>query len=326
MVVPQDDAAATAAALRSPSSTIRTGGPSRAVGPASGRWTSSRGGPWPARYDDVLLRSVIAPRPRRTLAVVSDTPYYLDDGRPVGWGPNVREIDQLAALFDEVRHVAPLYDEPAPRSALRLAPAPTGSASTRSCPRVADTLAAKLRVLARYPAWARAIRREVAGADLVHVRCPSNISLLALGLFASPCRRPPLWLKYGGNWRPSAAEPGPTGSSASCCAGACGGARVTVNGEWPDEPDHVLAFRNPTLTPEELVRGRAGRGQGAHRARPPALRRPPRPGQGGQPVDRDPRRPPVGGTGPCTSTSSATVRERMADAGGRRPRTASRTR
>jgi glycosyltransferase involved in cell wall biosynthesis len=34
------------------------------------------------------------------------------------------------------------------------------------------------------------------------------------------------------------------------------GATVTVNGDWPDEPDHVLAFRNPTLTPEELVRGR----------------------------------------------------------------------
>ena len=34
------------------------------------------------------------------------------------------------------------------------------------------------------------------------------------------------------------------------------GARVTVNGDWPDEPPHVVPFHNPTLTLEELVRGR----------------------------------------------------------------------
>jgi phosphatidylinositol alpha-1,6-mannosyltransferase len=254
LVVPQDDAGATARALEAllddPQRREAQGRRARERAVAELTWRGLS-----ERYDEVL-RDVVSPRRHRTLAVVSDTPYYLDHGTEVGWGPNVRELDQLATLFDEVRHVAPLYDEHPPGSALasrrddrvRLHPVvPAGGPS----------LMAKLRVLARYPAWSRAIRREVAGADLVHVRCPSNISLLALGLFAPRRRRPPLWLKYGGNWRPSGPEPWTYRLQRTVLRRGLPGARVTVNGDWPDEPEHVVAFRNPTLTPDELVRGRA---------------------------------------------------------------------
>jgi phosphatidylinositol alpha-1,6-mannosyltransferase len=252
-VVPQDDAAATGAALQQ---LLDDGELRRRLGDRA-RHRALDELTWRTlaeRYDRVLA-AVARPGARRTLTIVSDTPYYLEGDRPVGWGPNVREIDQLASLFDEVRHVAPLYADRAPRSAL---------ASRRGekirlhtvVPAGGPNLAAKLRVLARYPAWARAIRREVAGADLVHVRCPSNISLLALGLFARRRRRPPLWLKYGGNWRPEAPEPWTYRLQRRVLRRGLRGARVTVNGEWPDEPDHVVPFRNPTLTPEELVRGR----------------------------------------------------------------------
>jgi phosphatidylinositol alpha-1,6-mannosyltransferase len=254
LVVPQDDAVATADALRTllddPARRREQGGQARSRALGELTWRALAG-----RYDAVL-RSLTEVRPRRTLAIVSDTPYYLDGGRPVGWGPNVREIDQLASLFDEVRHVAPLYDDRPPRSAL-------GSRRTDRVrlhtvvPAGGRTLTAKLQVLARYPSWARAIRREVRGADLIHVRCPSNISLLALGLFAPRRRRPPLWLKYGGNWRPTTSEPWTYRLQRLVLRRGFGGATVTVNGEWPDEPAHVLPFRNPTLTPDELVRGRA---------------------------------------------------------------------
>jgi phosphatidylinositol alpha-1,6-mannosyltransferase len=253
LVVPQDDARATAEALGAlldhPDRRAAQGerARERAAGELTWRQLS-------ARYDEVL-HEVADARPHRTLAVISDTPYYLDGGAEVGWGPNVRELDQLASLFDEVRHVAPLYDEPAPASAL---PSRRGDRVRLHAvvPAGGPTLVAKLRVLARYPAWTRAIRREVAGADLVHVRCPSNISLLALGLFTPRRRRPPLWLKYGGNWRPSGPEPWTYRLQRRLLRRGVRGATVTVNGQWPDDPDHVLAFRNPTLTPEELARGR----------------------------------------------------------------------
>jgi phosphatidylinositol alpha-1,6-mannosyltransferase len=253
LVVPQDDPPATAAALATllDDPDLRHAQGDRARERAGDELTWRR---LSERYDEVL-REAAGPRRRRTLTVVSDTPYYLSADREVGWGPNVRELDQLASLFDEVRHVAPLYDEPAPASALasrrpdRVTLHPVAPAGGR-------TLRAKFEVLAHYPAWRRAIRQEVAGADLVHVRCPSNISLLALALFSPMRRRPPLWLKYGGNWRPAASEPWTYRLQRRLLRHGLPGARVTVNGDWPDEPAHVLAFRNPTLTPEELTRGR----------------------------------------------------------------------
>jgi phosphatidyl-myo-inositol dimannoside synthase len=253
VVVAQDDASATAAALE----TLLSDDDRRQAEGQRARERALAELTWAelARRYDALLREVSQPRPeRRALLIVSDTPYYLDHGHPVGWGPNVREIDQLATLFDEVRHVAPLYDEPPPPSAL-----PAGSPRVALHPVVpagGPTLAAKLRVLARYPSWARAIRQELSGADLVHVRCPSNISLLALLMFGGRRRRPPLWLKYGGNWRPTAAEPWTYRLQRRMLRHGLARSVVTVNGEWPHDPGHVHPFRNPTLTVEELVRGR----------------------------------------------------------------------
>lgn len=253
-VVPQDDATATAVALRRllDDADLRRRQGDRARDRALGELTWGR---LAERYDEVLAR-VRRPRRRHTLAVVSDTPYYLDGDRAVGWGPNVRELDQLATLFDEVRHVAPLYAEAPPASAL---PSRRGDLVGLHPvdPAGGRTLAAKLQVLARYPAWRRAIRQEVAGADLVHVRCPSNIGLLALLLFAFRRRRPPVWFKYGGNWRPSASEPWTYRLQRAFLRHGVRGTAVTVNGTWAGEPPHVHAFRNPTLTPEELAFGRA---------------------------------------------------------------------
>jgi phosphatidylinositol alpha-1,6-mannosyltransferase len=253
LVVPQDDDEATATALRrlldDPALRAEQGRAARLRAADELTWRALA-----ARYDAVLA-TVARPPARKTLTVISDTPFYLDQGTAVGWGPNVRELDQLAALFDEIRHVAPLYDEPAPRSALA-SRRPDRVHLHPVVPAGGPTLAAKLRVMSRYPAWSRAIRREVAGADLVHVRCPSNISLLALGLFGAARRSRPLWLKYGGNWRPTAHEPWTYRLQRAVLRRGLGAAAVTVNGDWPEEPGHVHAFRNPTLTPEELVRGR----------------------------------------------------------------------
>jgi len=258
LLVAQDDPTATAAAL----AVLLDDRSLRAAYGRRARDRALAGLTWRSlaeRYDTVL-RAVVRPQPGRTLAIVSDTPYYLEAGRLVGWGPNVREIDQLATLFDEVRHVAPVYDEPAPRSALA-SRRPDRVGLHAIVPAGGRTLRAKLEVLARYPGWARAIRQEVAGADLVHVRCPSNVSLLALLLFALPWRRPPLWLKFGGNWRPSASEPLTYHLQRLVLRRGLRGATVTVNGKWPDEPAHVVAFHNPTLTPDELVRGREAAGK-----------------------------------------------------------------
>jgi len=135
------------------------------------------------------------------LLIVSHTPHYYLDGNLVGWGPTVREIDALGELFETVVHVAPVHPGPAPASAL-----------SYQCPRVRVRTVRpaggrrwrdKLGILARAPGYVRAILQELGPADVVHVRCPANISLIALAVLALSGRPRRRWVKYAGSWRPA---------------------------------------------------------------------------------------------------------------------------
>jgi glycosyltransferase involved in cell wall biosynthesis len=188
------------------------------------------------------------------LLVVSHTPHYMRDDRVVGWGPTVREIDEMTRCFDEVAHLAPLHPEAAPASALPyerdvsfLAVEPAGG----------STASSKMGVALQVPRYARKILSAARSADVIHIRTPANISLVAL-LLTSLTRRPRYrWVKYAGNWRP----PQRTALSYSLQRwwtgrGLHGGA-TTVNGRWPDQRSHVYTFLNPCLTLDELSEGRA---------------------------------------------------------------------
>ena len=97
------------------------------------------------------------------LLIISHTPHYLREGRVVGWGATVLEIDQLATLFESVVHIAPLQEGPAPRSSLSYqsprvrfrAVAPAGGVRFRD----------KLLIPFRYPGSVRAILEERRQSD-----------------------------------------------------------------------------------------------------------------------------------------------------------------
>lgn len=192
------------------------------------------------------------------LLIISHTRHYRRGAELVGWGPTVREIDHLARLFSEVVHLAPLYPDPAPQSALpytapqvRLHPIkPAGG------PKVTE----KLAILARYPQYAAAMRQELAQADVVHVRCPANISLLALLLLS--VRRPPRyrWIKYAGNWQPDGQDHLSYAWQRSWLKRNWQRGVVTVNGHWPQQPAHVVSFYNPCLEDDELAEAHRWRG------------------------------------------------------------------
>lgn len=188
------------------------------------------------------------------LLIISHTPHHRDGGQFVGWGPTVRELDYLSELFDEVVHVAPIYDGPAPGSARPYASPRVRLRAVR--PAGGESLAAKLDVARLYPAYAAAIRDEMGRADAVHVRCPANISLLALALLRAARRPAPRWVKYAGNWRPDGPEAWSYTLQRRWLAANAHRGVVTVNGRWPDQPAHVFTFNNPSLTDEELEAGR----------------------------------------------------------------------
>jgi glycosyltransferase involved in cell wall biosynthesis len=188
------------------------------------------------------------------LLIVSHTPHYLRDGELVGWGATVREIDQLGEIFDSVVHLAPLQVEKAPASAV-----PYASRRVRMRPvRAAGGVRFrdKLSILIAIPSYLQAMLAELRKADVVHVRCPANISLIALfllSLLPYPRKR---WIKYAGNWKPEGSEALSYRFQRWLLRRRWHRGVVTVNGEWPDQPSFVHTFLNPCLNHDELLEGR----------------------------------------------------------------------
>lgn len=188
------------------------------------------------------------------LVIISHTPHYRRNGELVGWGPTIREIDEISEMFDRVVHIAPSHGQHAPESALRYKSprvqvrevVPAGGAGTKK----------KLGVLRQIGGYTRAIRHELRDADAVHVRCPANISLVALivlMLMRQPRRR---WLKYAGNWCPVEREPWSYTFQRWLLRKSWHNGVVTVNGHWPNQPSFVHSFFNPCLDQGERLEGR----------------------------------------------------------------------
>jgi glycosyltransferase involved in cell wall biosynthesis len=189
------------------------------------------------------------------LLVISHTPHYVRDGQIVGWAATLRELDQLATRFTTIRHVACLHDEPAPSghvpytaSNIELVPVPASGGAG---------LIGKLDVLRTSPIYVRTILRELARADMVHVRAPAHIALIAmliLGVRKQPSAR---WFKYAGNWRPDELESPSYIFQRWWLQRPWHRGVVTVNGEWTEQQSWVRTFFNPSLDESEIERGRA---------------------------------------------------------------------
>lgn len=188
------------------------------------------------------------------LLIVSHTPHHRRDDEIVGWAPTIRELDQLAGRFARVRHVACLYPGDAPTSAIpyrasniELVPVP---------PAGGDGLRGKLGVLRVGPHYARTIHRELLDADMVHVRAPANIAIVAMAMLWF--RRAPRmrWFKYAGNWSPRDHDHATYALQRWWLSRAGHGGIVTVNGRWPNQPAFVREFRNPSLDNHDLDRGK----------------------------------------------------------------------
>jgi glycosyltransferase involved in cell wall biosynthesis len=103
----------------------------------------------------------------------------------------------------------------------------------------------------------RELRELDADGDVLHVRCPAPISLIAIMLTSilhSPRKR---WVKYAGNWQPRKFDSIGYVLQRWLLKRNFARARVTVNGHWPNQPGHIAAFVNPCLTQDELDEGRA---------------------------------------------------------------------
>lgn len=185
------------------------------------------------------------------LLIISGMPHYLRNGSIVGWGPTVNEIDHLGELFDEVRHIGCLLKTPAPVSAL-----PYSSQAIKFIPvpyAGGKRLMDKFEVALLIPFYLRAILKEISQVDAVHVRSPANVSFIAIVLLSVLRKRIPCWVKYAGNWQPLRKEAVSYSIQRWILKLGLHQGVVTVNGEWPEQRDHIYSFLNPSLTETELA-------------------------------------------------------------------------
>lgn len=188
------------------------------------------------------------------LLIISHTEHYYSDGAYYGWGATVQEIDYLATLFSQVRHVAWLYDGTPQNSSL-----PYSADNVTLVPVSAsggNTFTSKLGILSALPLYVRTLLREMRSADVVHVRCPASISLIAIVLLTFLRKPSYRWVKYAGNWRPARSPLSYALQRWWLNRNLHRGA-VTINGRWEGQPGHVFSFLNPCLSKEELATARS---------------------------------------------------------------------
>jgi len=184
------------------------------------------------------------------LLIISDTPHYRTaSGSIVGWGPTIEEINWLSKLFAEVGHIGCLYSIAAPRSSCAYQSPniyfiPVSAVGGRS-------FFAKISIFWQAFHWIRVILKELKRCDVVHVRCPANVSLVALLILA--CRRHPRirWVKYAGDWQ---RKGGPWSYALQRLILHHNLHRgiVTINGVWPGQKKHEISLFNPSLTQKEI--------------------------------------------------------------------------
>lgn len=184
------------------------------------------------------------------LAIISHTPHYKKDGLITGWGPTVREINHLTELFDEIYHIAPLHSEVSPESS-----SVYGSEKIKFIPlkpyggeRITD----KISVLTTAFHNLGIIKKILSKVDWVQFRAPTAMGIYVLP-YLSLRKNPKRWVKYAGNWNMENA-PLTYKFQKWWLKNNFQKSKVTINGYWEGQKEHVLNFQNPCLDNEELDR------------------------------------------------------------------------
>jgi len=184
------------------------------------------------------------------LAIISHTEHYIDaNGKPVGWGPTVSEINHLAAHFDEIYHLAMLHKELPPPSSLpylhsniTFVPLPPAGGAT---------LTKKLNILWHAPKTIAIVRKTLKKVDAFQLRVPTGMGVYLIP-YLTKFVKTKGWYKYAGNWNQ---EHPPLGYRVQRSLLKKQSRKVTINGSWPNQPTHCYTFENPCLTLAEREAG-----------------------------------------------------------------------
>jgi glycosyltransferase involved in cell wall biosynthesis len=115
-------------------------------------------------------------------------------------------------------------------------------------------VAAKLKQILQLPLLVWQLSKAMRRADAIHVRCPGNLGLL--GVLLAPLFSRFLVAKYAGQWKAFRGEAATFKFQRALLRSSWWRGPVTVYGDWPGEPDHVVPFFTSGLTAAQIERAR----------------------------------------------------------------------
>lgn len=184
------------------------------------------------------------------LLIISHTEHYTDsNGVIVGWGPTLTEINYLATIFDDIYHIATHLEGNPPPSSL-----PYTSSNIHFVPipyTGGKTLIDKLDILWTAPSTIFKVFKYLKEVDIFQLRAPTGIGVYLIPLLTLFSNKKG-WFKYAGNWNQ---QNPPFGYAIQRWFLKRQKRKVTINGKWPNQPEHCLTFENPCLTPKFKAEG-----------------------------------------------------------------------
>lgn len=188
--------------------------------------------------------------PKKRLAIISHTEHYLTpDGKVVGWGPTITEINHLADDFLEIYHISFLHKGNPPRSAL-----PYTSSNINFIPLSpmgGKGIVAKLKTIFHSPRILSVVLQNLKKVDVFQLRTPTGMGIFLIP-FLSLFSKKKGWYKYAGNWNQ---DNPPLGYAVQRWMLKKQKRKVTINGSWTNQPKQCLTFENPCLTLAERKEG-----------------------------------------------------------------------
>lgn len=199
------------------------------------------------------------------LLVVSHAPHYRVGDQLFAYGPYVREIDLWADLFDELVIAAPYEIAQPPGDYLAFE---ARNISVAGLPLAGgDNFAAKMGLAMALPSMLFGLARAMSRTDAIHVRCPGNVGLL--GAILAPLFSRRLVAKYAAQWSATAVEPWSFRVQKALLRSSWWRGPVTVYGNWPDQPSHIVPFFTSLLDRDHMQRAKSAsqRGRSANQLR-----------------------------------------------------------
>jgi glycosyltransferase involved in cell wall biosynthesis len=178
--------------------------------------------------------------------VVSHVVHYRHNRELFAYGPYAREIEIWADIFPEVVIASPCRDEAPPADCLPLA---RTNIRMHALPETGGAGAAKVQQILLLPWLAASLAAAMSRADAIHVRCPGNLGLLGALMARLFCRH--RVAKYAGQWNGYENEPLTVRWQRKILASRWWGAPVTVYGQWPGQPAHVVSFFTSMMTEQQ---------------------------------------------------------------------------